>query len=194
MTNETSLDRTIPSLPIDNCSSTIDELKLEFDKNLTILGPILSSNQRSLIVHQWREIMSEEISLRHYNEYLQNKMSLLKKLETNLKNLKTNIFCTNHFLKQQSMINIHENNQYKKSYVSQRSRSLQSFISMPASWILAVQSAAYSDVLDGTSNKTTERSNLFNKDFFDRLEHFKRDRLKFEQDSIKDLQLINHSK
>jgi hypothetical protein len=194
MTNETSLDRTIPSLPIDKFSSTIDELKLELDRNLTTLGPILSSNQRSLIVHQWREIMSEEIYLRHYNEYLQNKMILLKKLQTNLKSLKTNIFCTNHFLKQQSMINIHENNQYKQSYVSQRSRSLQSFISMPASWILAVQSAAYSDVLDGTSNKTTERSILFNKDFFDRLKHFKHDRLKFEQDSIKDLQLINHSK
>jgi len=194
MPNETSLDRTIPSLPIDNFSSTIDELKFELDRNLTTLGPILSSNQRSLIVHQWREIMSEEISLRHYNEYLQNKMILLKKLQTNLKSLKTNIFCTNHFFKQQSMINIHENNQYKQSYVSQRSRSLQSFISMPTSWILAVQSAAYSDVLDGTSNKTTERSILFNKDFFDRLKHFKYDRLKFEQDSIKDLQLINHSK
>ena len=45
--------------------------------------------------------------------------------------------------------------QYRQSYLPQRCRSLQTLISMPASWILAVQSAAYSDVLDGTSNKTT---------------------------------------
>jgi hypothetical protein len=138
--------------------------------------------------------MSEEISLRHYHEYLQNKMILLKDLETNLKNLKTNIFCTNHFLKQQSMDNIEQNDHDKPSYKPQRCRSLESFVSMPASWILAVQSAAYSDVLDGTSKKTTEQAILFNQDFFDRLEKFKHDRLKFEQDSIKDLRLLNRSK
>jgi hypothetical protein len=192
--HEPSPDPTIPSSTIDHCPSIVDELNLELETNLSTLGPILSPNQRSLIVHQWREIMSEEISLRHYNEYLQNKMILLKELEQNLKTLKTNIFCTNHFLKQQSMVNIQENDQHKQSYIPQRCRSLQSLISIPASWILAVQSAAYSDVLDGTSRKTTERAILFNKNFFDQLENFKRDRQQFEQDSIKDLQLLSHSK
>ncbi len=194
MTNETSLDLTNLSSTIDHFSSTIDDLKLELETNSTTFDPILSPNQRSLIVHQWREIMSEEIFLRHYNEYLQKQMILLKNLETNLKSLKTNIFCTNHLFKQQSMINIQQNNQSKQSYLPQRCRSLQSFISMPASWILAVQSAAYSDILDGTSTKTTERAILFNKDFFDRLKHFKHDRQKFEQNSIKDLQLLTRSK
>jgi hypothetical protein len=138
--------------------------------------------------------MSEEISLRHCNEYLEKKMILLKQLETNLKSLKTNIFCTNNSIKQRSMINIRESYQYEQSYLPQRCRSLQTLISMPASWILAVQSAAYSDVLDGTSNKTTERAILFNKDFFDQLEQLKRDRRKFEQDSIKDLQSLSRSK
>jgi hypothetical protein len=194
MANETSLDLTIPSLPNDNFSSIINDLKFELETNLTTLSPLLSPNQRSLIVHQWREIMSEEISLRHYNEYLQKKIISLKELETDLKNLKTKIFCTNHLLKQESMINLQDNNQYKQSYLLQRSHSLQPSITMPASWILAVQSAAYSDILDGTSNKTTERAILFNKDFFDRLEHFKRNRLKFEQNSINDLQLLTRSK
>jgi hypothetical protein len=138
--------------------------------------------------------MSEEISLRHCNEYLEKKMILLKQLETNLKSLKTNIFCTNNSIKQRSMINIRESYQYEQSYLPQRCHSLQTLISMPASWILAVQSAAYSDVLDGTSNKTTERAILFNKDFFDQLEQLKRDRQKFEQDSIKDLQSLNRLK
>lgn len=148
------------------------------------------------MVHQWREIMSEEISLRYYNEHLQKKLLLLKELETNLKELKMNIFCTNHFLKQQSMINIYQDieEQSKSKHFLQRSYSLQSLITMPASWILAVQSAAYSDILDGTSNKTSERAILFNKDFFDRLKQFKHDRLKFEQDSINDLHLLTHSK
>jgi len=182
---EPSPDQTIPSSPM------IDELNLELEKPLPILGPILSPNQRSLIVHQWREIMSEEIFLRHYNDYLQQRMISLKQLKTNLKSLKTNIFCTNHLIKQQSMINIQQTNQ---SYLPQRCRSLESFISMPASWSLAVQSAAYSDVLDGTSNKTTERAILLNKNFFDQLEHFKHDRFKFQQDSIKDLQLLSRLK
>jgi len=138
--------------------------------------------------------MSEEISLRHCNEYLEKKILLLKQLETNLKSLKTNIFCTNNSIKQRSMINIRESYQYEQSYLPQRCRSLQTLISMPASWILAVQSAAYSDVLDGTSNKTTERAILFNKDFFDQLEQLKRDRRKFEQDSIKDLQSLSRLK
>ena len=192
--NEPSQDPTIPSSTIDNGSSIADELNVELETNLQTLGPILSPNQRSLIVHQWREIMSEEISLRHYNEYLQNRMIVLKELETNLKTLKTNIFCTNYILKQQSMINIHDNDQYQQSYLPQRCRSLQSLITIPASWILAVQSAAYSDVLDGTSYKTTERTILFNKNFFDQLQNFKQDRKKFEEESIKDLQLLTHTK
>ncbi|CAF4667829.1 unnamed protein product [Rotaria sp. Silwood1] len=192
--NEISIDPIILSSTDEHCSSIIDELNLEIQTHPITLSPILSPNQRSLIVHQWREIMLEEISLRHYNEYLQKQMTLLKELETNLKTLKTNIFCTNYnTIRQQSTSNIDNDDEYKQFYLPQRCRSLQSLISMPASWILAVQSAAYSDVLDGTSNKTTERAILFNKDFFDQLEHFKRDRIKFEQDSMKDLQLLNSS-
>lgn len=170
--------------------SVVDELNLELHTNMSTLGPTLSPNQRSLIVHQWREIMLEEISLRHYNDYLQKKMILLKELETNLKTLKTNIFCTNSSIKQQSVINIQ---QQQHSYLPERCRSLQSLITIPASWILAVQSAAYSDVLDGTSYHTTERAIFFNKQFFDQLEDFKRDREKFEQDSIKELQSLANS-
>lgn len=178
----------------DTTSSIAEELNLEIPPDSVTVGPILSPNQRSLIVHQWREIMLEEISLRHYNEYLQDKMNLLKQLETNLKTLKTNIFCTNNLTKQRSTTDLNEINEHDPSYLPKRCRSLQSLISMPASWILAVQSAAYSDVLDGTSNKTNERSILFNKDFFDQLEQLKKNRQKFEYDTMKDLQLINHSK
>ncbi|CAF2595227.1 unnamed protein product [Rotaria sp. Silwood2] len=195
ITNEISIDPTNLPSTSENCSSIIDELNLEIQTHPITLSPILSPNQRSLIVHQWREIMLEEIYLRHYNDYLQKKLILLKELETNLKTLKTNIFCTNYnTIKQQAKIKFQNYDEYKHSYLPQRCRSLQSLISMPASWVLAVQSAAYSDVLDGTSNKTTERAILFNKDFFDQLEHFKKDRIKFEQDSMKDLQLLNSSK
>ncbi|CAF1214581.1 unnamed protein product [Rotaria sordida] len=175
-----SQDRiTLPST-IENCSSLINELNLETQTNSIILSPILSPNQRSLILHQWREIIK--------------KMNLLKELETNLKTLKTNIFCTNYnTIKQQSKINIQDYDAYKKLYLPQRCRSLQSLVSMPASWVLAVQSAAYSDVLDGTSKKTNERAILFNKDFFDQLEQFKKERFKFEQDSVKELQSLNPS-
>ena len=174
---EISSDQMVPLSP------TADELNLELEKPIGILGPILSPNQRSLIVHQWREIMSEEISLRYYNEYLQQKMNSLKQLEEDLKSLKTNIFCTNQLIKPQSMINLHQTN---PSSSLQRCRSLDSFSLMPASWSLAVQSAAYSDVLDGTSTKTTDRAILFNRNFFDRLENFKYDRYVFE----KNLQLL----
>jgi hypothetical protein len=65
---------------------------------------------------------------------------------------------------------------------------------MPASWIVAVQSAAYSDILDGTSKKTTERAIIFNKKFFNQLKHFKDERQHFQQDTIKDFQLLESSK
>ncbi|CAF0886920.1 unnamed protein product [Adineta steineri] len=189
--NETTTKPRDSTLITDNYPSIIEESNLEHEIDLPTLGPILSPNQRSLIVHQWREIMSEEISLRHCHEYLQQKINVLKELETNLKTLKTNIFCTKNSMKQQSMINIRE---YDQSYLPRRCRSLQTLISMPASWILAVQSAAYSDVLDGTLNKPSEQAILFNKKFFDQLEQFKRNRQKFEQDSIKDLQLLQQLK
>jgi hypothetical protein len=190
MNTTASIDPTMSSLQPDKYHSTAEDLNVDLETDLTItLGPILSSNQRSLIVHQWREIMSEELSLRHHNEYLQEKMLLLKKLEGKLKILKTNIFCSNN--QTNSNEEIHR---YKQTSTPQRCRSLQSLISIPTSWILAVQSAAYSDVLDGTSNKTTERAILLNKTFFDQLKHFKQSRKQFQLDSIKDLQLLNHSK
>ena len=193
LAKETSMDPAISSSTTDNFSSIINELDLEIKTDLTPLGPILSSNQRSLIVHQWHEIMLEEISLRHFNEYIQNKMASLKILETNLKNLKAKIFCTNNSCKKQSTTNMKVNNQCEQVYLPRRCLSLQSLASMPSSWLLTVQSAAYSDILDGTSNKTTERTIIFNKDFFDQLEHMKRDRQKFEHDLIKDLLLLNYS-
>jgi hypothetical protein len=65
---------------------------------------------------------------------------------------------------------------------------------MPASWILAVQSAAYSDILDGTSKKTTDRAIIFNKHFFNQLQHFKNDRINFEQETFKNLPVPTNSK
>jgi hypothetical protein len=65
---------------------------------------------------------------------------------------------------------------------------------MPASWILAVQSAAYSDILDGTSKKTTDRAIIFNKQFFNQLQHFKNDRINFEQEIFKNLPVPTNSK
>ena len=65
---------------------------------------------------------------------------------------------------------------------------------MPASWILAVQSAAYSDILDGTSHKTTDRDILFNKNFFNQLHHFKNDRRNFQEDLFKNLPILTNSK
>lgn len=177
-----------PIIDTSSSSSMIDQSKIE--RKFSPLTPILSPNQRTLIVHQWRQIMSEEISLRYYNDYLQKKMLLLKELETNLKDLKTKIFCcTNQIMKSQSMTDL---NRPRSS--SRRCQSLESAIFMPASWSLAVQSGAYSDVLDGTSNATTERTFLFNKTFFDQLEQFKDNREKFDEDFLEDLQLMNSAK
>jgi hypothetical protein len=196
--NEASIEQIISSSS-SSSSSSIDKSTVESERNVSTNGPILSPNQRSLIVHQWREIMSEEISLRHYDEYLQRKMSELKQLETDLKSLKTSIFSTNnhdYFLQHQSMRNLKHDlfDPQRQSDLPRRCRSVQSLVSMPASWILAVQSAAYSDVLDGTSNKTTDRAILFNKNFFNQLKHFKDGRHHFEQDTMKDLQGIKNSK
>ncbi|CAF0893415.1 unnamed protein product [Rotaria sordida] len=184
--------------------SSIEPKSLLIDKtNILSLSPILSSNQRSFLVNQWREIMSEEILLRHYNEYLQNKIQQLKQFEKDLKSLKTSIFCTNnnqdYLLKHRSLTNIEQYNnnnnslkQNKQTNLSRRCHSFQSLITMPNSWILAVQSAAYSDILDGTSTKITEPMTIFNKNFFNQLNHFKEDRQHFEQDTIKDLQAMRN--
>ncbi|UJR22333.1 hypothetical protein I4U23_025395 [Adineta vaga] len=183
----------VPAIEISNA---------EIEPNMIALSPILSPNQRSLILHQWREIMSEEICLRQYHEYLESKMQELKQLETNLKSLKTNIFCTNHqklILKHRSMSSIEQLDQdlldeNKQIDILQRCRSLQSLITMPASWILAVQSAAYSDILDGTSKKTTERAIIFNKNFFNQLKYFRDERQNFQQDTWKHFQTLTHFK
>lgn len=183
--DERSIDPIISSTPIDDSSSMIDQTKIE--PKYSALTPILSPNQRTLIVHQWRQIMSEEISLRHYNDYLQKKLILLKEFEANLKDLKTNIFCcTNQIIKSQSMTDLN-----RPLSSTRRCQSLESAIFMPASWSLAVQSGAYSDVLDGTSNKTTERTFLFNQTFFNQLEQFRANREKFDEDFLEDLQLMN---
>ncbi len=84
--------------------------------------------------------------------------------------------------------------QHRQTYLPKRSQSFQSLISMPASWILAVQSAAYSDILDGTSKKTTDRAIIFNKNFFNQLHHFKNDRHNFEQQTFKKFSLLTNSK
>ncbi|CAF3444214.1 unnamed protein product, partial [Rotaria sp. Silwood2] len=198
---KSSIISTINESSIKPQSSLIDKSKHKIETNILSLSPILSSNQRSFLVHQWREIMSEEIFLRHYNEYLQNKIQELKRLETDLKTLKTSIFCTNnqdYLLKHRSLTSIEQYNhdllnQYKQTYLPRRCHSFQSLISMPTSWILAVQSAAYSDILDGTSIKITEPTIIYNKNFSNQLNHFKEDRQHFEKDAIKDLQAMKKS-
>jgi hypothetical protein len=194
---KSSIHSTINEIPTQPIINSIPEIETD----VLTTSPILSPNQRSLIVYQWRELMSEEIYLRYYNDYLQKKMQQLKQLETDLKSLKTSIFCTNkqeYLIKHRSMTSIEQLdqdllNQHKYTYLPQRSRSYQSLITMPASWVLAVQSAAYSDILDGTSNKTTERAIIFNKNFFNQLKHFKDERKFFQQDTMKDLQILTNS-
>ncbi|CAF3625620.1 unnamed protein product, partial [Rotaria sp. Silwood2] len=110
---KSSIISTINESSIKPQSSLIDKSKHKIETNILSLSPILSSNQRSFLVHQWREIMSEEIFLRHYNEYLQNKIQELKRLETDLKTLKTSIFCTNnqdYLLKHRSLTSIEQYN------------------------------------------------------------------------------------
>ena len=178
---------------LDSDPTTVDKVS----EIPTVLSPILSPNQRSLILHQWREIMSEEIFLRQYQQHLERQQMLLDDLETNLKVLKTKIFCTNnesYLHRQRSLTNIDQLDENRHVHLPARSRSLQSLTSMPASWILAVQSAAYSDVLDGTSEKTTERAILFNKEFFDQLQHCKEDRRRLQEDSLRGLRSITHVK
>ncbi|CAF2000486.1 unnamed protein product [Rotaria magnacalcarata] len=193
-----SIISTIHESSNEPTSLSADELVPQIQTNLLSLDPILSPNQRSFLVHQWREIMSEEISLRRYHEYLKTKIKQLKELETELKLLKTSIFCTtnqDHLGKHHSMSSIEQCDQYNtQTYLPQRCRSFQTLVSMPHSWILAVQSAAYSDILDGASRKTTEQAIVFNNKFFHRLTHFKGDRQQFEQGTINDLQSMSHSK
>ena len=141
--------------------------------------------------------MAEEISLRHYNQYFQQKLQQLQQLETNLKFLKTSIFCTKkqeNFAKQRSMSNVDSFDhdilgQYRDDSLQRRCQSLQTLVSMPASWILAVQSAAYSDILDGTSMKTTDRAIIFNRKFFNELNHFKLDRMNFQRETFNNFHL-----
>ncbi|CAF3327565.1 unnamed protein product [Rotaria socialis] len=192
-----SIISTIHESSNEPTSLSPDELVPQIQTNLLSLDPILSPNQRSFLVHQWREIMSEEISLRRYHEYLKAKITQLKELETELKSLKTSIFCAtnqDHLAKHHSMSSIEQCDQYNtQRYLPERCRSFQTLVSMPHSWILAVQSAAYSDILDGASRKTTEQAIVFNKKFFHQLTHFKGDRQQFEQGTIIDLQSMSHS-
>ncbi|CAF1226596.1 unnamed protein product [Adineta steineri] len=199
---KTSLISIINEAPNDSLIPSIEISNAEIEPNNLILSPILSPNQRSLILHQWREIMSEEIALRHYNEYLERKMQELKQLETDLKTLKAIIFSTNNqknIFKHRSMTSVEQLDQdlldqHSQIDLPQRCHSLQSLMNMPASWVLAVQSAAYSDILDGTSNKTTKRAIIFNKNFFNQLKQFKDERQRFEQDTIKDSHIFRNSK
>jgi hypothetical protein len=173
------------------CSTCIDSLNDQYPLRMMTLSPILSPKQRSLILHQWREIMSEEISLRHYQQYLEQQQIHYEQLEKNLKSLKMKIFSTNHdddVRHSPSLLHIDSIEHGSHHFWSQRSQSLQSLVSMPTSWVLAVRSAAYSDVLDGTSMKTTKQAILFNKTFFDQLEQFKHDRRQCHDDSIRFLE------
>ncbi|CAF0769244.1 unnamed protein product [Adineta ricciae] len=199
--NNFSRKPSVASLVNDPHVPAIEISNAEMENNVVPLSPILSPNQRSLILHQWREIMCEEICLREYHEYLERKMQELKELEENLKSLKTNIFCTTKqklTLKHRSMSSIEQLDQdildqNRRTDLPQRCRSLQSLVTVPASWILAVQSAAYSDILDGTSKRTTERAIIFNKNFFNQLKHFKDERQHFQQDTLKKFQELRHS-
>lgn len=182
------LDLIVPS-NLEKTNPISTKTPSELEKNLSYLTPILSPNQRSLIVHQWREIMAEEISLRLYNQYFQRKLQELKQLEANLKLLKRHIFCTKNqrdLIRQRSMSNLEQYEYDRESAISRHRQSLQTLVSMPTSWILAVQSAAYSDILDGTSPKTIDRSMIFNRQFFNQLNHFKTNRINFERETFKD--------
>lgn len=194
--NSPTTDLNLAPTTDETSPDTIDEIKDPIlIKPRLPLSPILSPHQRSLILHQWREIMSEEVSLRHYHHYLEKQQLLFEELERNLKMLKSNIFCTHHrqySFRTQSCSQL-DHLEHHSSDFQARSRSLQSLNAMPASWVLAVQSAAYSDILDGTSGKTSKRAVLFNKAFFDQLEHFKQDRRKFQDDFVRHLQAFNHS-
>lgn len=199
---DTSITRTnneiSPDVPVPSLDQSLSEVKTDD----VPLSPILSPHQRSLIVHQWREIMSEEIALRIYGEYLEKKLQEIKRLQTDLKSLKRRIFCTNnqdYLLKHRSMTSIDQLDQdfleqHRQTSLPQRSLSYQSLICMPASWILAIQSATYSDILDGTSKKTTDRAIIFDKQFFHQLNHFKNDRTNFEEHMFQHCPIPSSSK
>ena len=198
---KTSIIANDNELPLEIQLPSPDQSTSNHPDNTLLQPPTLSPHQRSLIVHQWRAIMAEEISLRIYSEYLEKKFEELKQLKTDLKSLKTRIFSTNnqdYLLKHRSMTSMDQLDQdvlhqYQQRSFPQRCQSCQSLISMPASWILAVQSATYSDILDGTSKKTTDRAIIFNKHFFQQLNHFKSNRMNFEENFLKQCPLSSKS-
>lgn len=198
---KTSINVADSEIPIEvEISSPDQPISTDHDETFLRL-PTLSPHQRSLIVHQWRAIMVEEISLRMHGEYLEKKLIELKQLQSDLKSLKTRIFSTNnqdYLLRHRSLTSIEQLDrdvldQYQQRSFPQRCQSCQSLITMPASWILAVQSATYSDILDGTSKKTTDRAIIFNKHFFQQLNHFKISRMNFEENFFKQCPLSSQS-
>ena len=73
-------------------SSKLREMKIESNADTFRLSPIVSGRQRSLIVEQWRQIVTEEISLRQNLAVLDKKLIELKQLENDIKQLKMEIF------------------------------------------------------------------------------------------------------
>ncbi|CAF1058870.1 unnamed protein product, partial [Didymodactylos carnosus] len=170
--------------------------------------PLLSPNQRTQMVHQWRTIMNEEITLRHYLECIENKMTCLKLLERELKSLKTTIFCTNnesdedekspttgtnntHRIKLNSFEQLNRLNTCQDKDKIQRSRSLETLETVSTLWVLAVRSAAYSDILDGTSGT---RPLIRNMDFFRQLDKIQAGRKLFGESLINDIQAIREKR
>lgn len=163
--------------PVQPTNKLID---LNSTNNSVRFVPTISPIQRSLIVYQWRQIMSEEISLRNLSSFINQKLTELKQLETNLKQLKSEIFSLKYEDKQSD----------KLCQPLRRSYSADSFITMPSSWLLAVQSAAYSDVLDGTTLTTGERMSLWKKNFFNQLNELEKSRALFNENFLLDFSKI----
>jgi hypothetical protein len=162
---------------------------------------LLSSHQRSSIVHQWYELINEELSLRHDQDYLNDKLQHLKQLESHLKGLKRRIFAEHMNVEQstryRSMTNvqrtkIQSNDGHRAGLHAQRCHSLESFVVMPTSWLFTVQNAAYSDILDGTS--TTDRTKTLTMHFFEQLNQLKHEREQFEKRLIDELHTMTHVK
>ncbi|CAF1091343.1 unnamed protein product [Didymodactylos carnosus] len=204
--------QSLPHLIADNVDVDLNYINIKNDfhddgvNEILFDKPLLSPIQRTQMVHQWRTIMNEEITLRHYLECIENKTICLKLLERKLKLLKTTIFCTNNESDDDGQSMITANDRYRlksnsheqlieantcKDDKIQRSRSLETSETVPTLWVLALRSAAYSDILDGTSNT---RPLMRNMDFFQQLSKIQEERKLFGENLINDIQVLKEKR
>lgn len=164
-------------------SSKLREMKIESNADTFRLSPIVSGRQRSLIVEQWRQIVTEEISLRQNLAVLDKKLIELKQLENDIKQLKMEIFSW----KSETTL-IERNSPLVRFY------SLDSFSPMKSSWIFAVQSAAYSDILDGAASKNSFETNVIKRNFDEKLKKLARKRVFFQEKLVDEFSTINQKR